>query len=32
MFYVLCLFAAVPAMLVMLRILRRFPTAAEAAP
>ena len=29
-FYTLCLFAAVPAMLVMLRILRRFPTPAEA--
>jgi PAT family beta-lactamase induction signal transducer AmpG len=29
-FYTLCLFAAVPAMLVMLRILRRFPAAAEA--
>jgi PAT family beta-lactamase induction signal transducer AmpG len=28
-FYTLCLFAAVPAMLVMLRILRRFPTVPE---
>jgi len=30
-FYTLCLFAAVPAMLVMLRILRRFPDAATGA-
>ena len=31
LFYTLCLFAAVPAMLVMLRILRRFPPAGSAA-